>query len=95
MVLNRLILLQQSKMDGLDEVNQSLAGVKIYSIEDIDGFYYNPTKLGIGYLAQDYNGYLEFDISWIHLQFGIFNRGHEFYWRVKYGDSSWANWSTL
>ena len=88
--------------NDLDEVNQSLSdlnynldGVKIYSIEDIDGFYYNPNKLGIGYLIQDNNAYLEFDISWIHLQLRIINNGFGFEWRAKHGDIAWHDWSTM
>lgn len=81
--------------EKIDEINQSLNGVTIYSIEDIDGFYFNPYKLCIGYLIQDDNAYLEFDISWIHLQLRIINNGFGFEWRVKFGDSAWYDWSTM
>lgn len=79
----------------VSKINQSLDGVKIYAIDNIDEFYYNPNKLGIGYLIQDNNAYLEFDISWIHLQFRIFNNGYGFTWRAKHGNNDWNDWSTM
>lgn len=75
--------------------NQSLGGVKIYWINNIDEFYYNPNKLGIGYRIQDNSAYLEFDISWIHLQLRISNNGYGFDWRAKHGNNNWNDWSTM
>ena len=75
--------------------NQSLDDVKIYSIEDIDGFYFNPYKLAIGQLVQDTTAYLQFDISWIHVQLRISNNSSRLDWRAKHGDSDWHDWSTM
>ncbi len=75
--------------------NQSLDGVKLYLIDNIDGSYYKPNKLGIGYQIQDNIAYLEFDISWIHVQFRFSNNGYAFSWRVKHGNNNWNDWSTM
>lgn len=78
-----------------DLINQSLDGVKIYAIDNIDGFYFNPFKLGIGYLVQDNTAYLQFDISWIHLQLRISDNSYRLDWRAKHGNNDWNDWSSM